>query len=151
MNLSKNAKCTRLSNALAAGTGTTNCTAVDTKGFKSTTFYLLLGAVGVSSPHGTVQLKILQSPNESASPDDYADLAGTGQTLTTTGDNQVLIVEVDSARERYLRPVIVRSGGTAVVDGLICLQTKAHAEPVAHDSSTVGGSEFHLAPAEGTA
>ena len=149
MNLSKFGKVTRVSNAIAAGTGTTNCTGVDMKGYQSVCFYCLLGNVGIDSPPGTVQLKAQQAEVE-GSPETYADLLGTAQTVTTTGDNKVLILEVDSPRERFVRPVLVRAGGTAVIDGVIAVQTKAVAEPVTHDS-TVAGSEYHLAPAEGTA
>lgn len=150
MNLSKIGKVTRVSNAIAAGTGTTNCSSVDMKGFDSVTFYLLLGDVGVSSPPGTVQLKAQQAEAED-SPETYADLLGTGQTVTTTGDNKVLILEVASPRERFIRPVLVRTGGTAVIDGVIAIQTQSYDEPITHDVNTVAGSEFHLSPDEGVA
>jgi hypothetical protein len=44
-----------------------------------------------------------------------------------------------------------RGTANAVIDGIIAIQYNANVEPVTHDSTTVVGSEFHHAPAEGTA
>lgn len=150
MNLSKFGKVTRVINGASAGTGTTNGASVDMKGFKSVTFYCLIGSIGSGSPLGAVTVKAQQAA-ALTSPESFADLTGTAITYTNTDDNKVAIIEIDSPRERYVRPVIVRSGGTSVIDGCIAIQTAAISEPVAHDSGTVVSSEYHLAPAEGTA
>ena len=54
-------------------------------------------------------------------------------------------------QERCLRCVIDRGTANAVIDGVIALQYLAKTEPVTHDATTVVGSEFHHAPAEGIA
>lgn len=150
MNLSKLGKVTRVINGAAAGTGTTNGTHVDMKGFNSVTFYCLIGSIGSGSPLGSVAVKAQQAA-EITSPETFADLEGTSITYANDDDNQVAILEIDSPGERYVRPVIVRSGGTSVIDGVIAVQTKSYDEPVTHDVTTVVASEYHLSPAEGTA
>lgn len=44
-NLIKDVEIRRISNAVAAGTGTTDCTIVDMEGYDEVTFVLALGAV----------------------------------------------------------------------------------------------------------
>jgi hypothetical protein len=148
-NLSKLGKTTRVTNGATASTGTSNGSFVDMKGYQSVTFYVLLGSIASGSPLGAVTVKAQQSAGES--PMVWADLEGTLITYTNTSDNKVAIIEIDSPGDRYVRPVVTRSGGTSVIDGIIAVQTKAYAEPVTHDTSTVVSSEYHLSPAEGTA
>lgn len=146
-NLSRAGKVTRLSNAVAAGQATTNCSSVDMKGFDAVTFYCLIGAI---DPTGTVDLKAQQS-SDNAVADAFADLEGTKISYTADDDNKVAILEVDHPRERYVRPVVITGTADGVIDGVIAVQTRASAEPVTHDSTTVLDSEYHHAPAEGTA
>lgn len=147
MNLSKYGKVTRLANAAASGSTDVVGSSLDMKGFQAVTFVCLLGSVS-DSPQGTPTLKAQQAATD-GSPETFADLAGTGVAGGSTDDNKVIILEVDSPRERYVRPVLTRTGGAAL-DGIIAIQTKAIEEPVTHDS-TVAASEYHLAPSEGTA
>ena len=146
MNITKHGKLTRVSNAVAAGTGTVNGTGVDTKGFGSTTF---IAAFGTLTSGTVVTLKAQQSPTTTTG--DYGDIAGSSQTVAADDDNQICAVEIVGATERYLRPVITRTTANAVVDGIIAIQTDPHTEPVTHDSSTVVGTELHQAKATGTA
>ena len=143
-NLSKLGKVTRLSNAVAAGQATTNCSSVDMKGFDSVTFYALVGAIDAT---GTVTLKAQQSTDDSS----FADLLGTAVAYTATDDNKVAILEINRPLERYVRPVIITSVANGTIDGVVAIQTRAHNVPVTHDSTTVVASEFHHVPSEGTA
>jgi hypothetical protein len=61
------------------------------------------------------------------------------------------MLEVNQPRERYVRVVVDRGTQNAVVDFGLALQSKPDTAPVTHDATTVVGSEFHQAPAEGTA
>jgi hypothetical protein len=148
MNITKYCKATRIANSSAAATGTVVSSAVDMQNYLSCCFIVSLGTVGVSSPPSTVVATVQQSDNEASSPDDYASLSGCSVTVTTTGDDQVLLLEVDSPTERYLRVSVTVTGGTAEIDGIVALQHKAGTEPCTHDATTVGGSVFALAPAE---
>lgn len=144
MNLSKFGKVTRVSNAVAAGTATTNCSSVDMKGFDAVTFYVSIGAI-VST--GTVTVKAQQSTDDST----FADLEGTAIAYTDADDNKVAVLEVTTPVDRYVRCVVTTATANGTIDSVVAIQTGADKEPVTHDSTTVVGSEHHLAPAEGTA
>lgn len=148
MNLSRNGKVTRVMNPVAAGQATNTSSAVDMQGYDSATFYALVSTIASS---GTVTCKVQGSANESASPDDFTDLAGSAVAYTDSDDNKVAIIEVDKPQYRYLRLVVTTATANGTIDGAICVQTHAKAEPVTHDASTVVGAEYHLAPAAGTA
>ena len=142
-NLSTSGKVTRVSNAVAAGTATTNCTSVDMKGYRDVTFVLSVGAIVAT---GTVTLKAQQSTDNST----FADLEGTAVAYTDADDNKLAILEITDPLERYVRAVVITATANGTIDSVIAIQTMADAEPVTH-STTVVGSEQHLAPAEGTA
>ena len=147
MNLSRHGKTSRVANAAATGQTNVNGSSVDMTGFNSVTFYASIGDITAT---GTATLKA-QGSTDDGSSDAWADLKGTAVTLTDAADaNKVAILEVNEPRERYIRPVIVRATANSAVDGVVAVQTGPKEEPVTHDT-TVGGSEFHHAPAEGTA
>ena len=143
MNLSRFGKVTRVSNAAAAATTDVTSSSVDMQGFDSVTFYVAMGAI-VSGAATSIHAE--QSADDSS----FADLAGTNITIADDDDNQVAILEIEQPSDRYLRVVVDRATQNATVDSIIAVQTKANKEPVTHDSSTVVGSEYHLAPDEGT-
>ena len=144
MNLSTSGKVTRVSNAVAAGTATTNCSSVDMKGYSGVTFVVAIGAI-VST--GTVTLKAQQSTDDTT----FADLEGTAIAYTDADDNKLAVLEITTPQERYVRPVVITAIANGTIDSVIAVQTQSDLEPVTHDSTTVVGSEQHLAPDEGTA
>ncbi|NQU38201.1 MAG: hypothetical protein HQ526_11490 [Actinobacteria bacterium] len=146
-NLTKQGKVTRVSNAVVAGTTDINSSSIDMQGFDAVTFYVCFGAITASA---VTSVKAQQSSDDAAA-DAFADLLGTGITVADDDDNQVVALEVNEPRERYVRCVVDRGTANAVVDSIIAVQTRAGVEPVTHDSTTVVGSEWHHAPAEGTA
>ncbi len=143
MNLSTSSKVTRVSNAVAAGQATTNCSSVDMKGFDAVTFIVSVGAI-VST--GTVTVKAQQSTDDST----FADLVGTAIAFTDADDNKVAVLEITKPLERYVRAVVVTATANGTIDSVVAIQTDASEEPVTH-GGTVVGAEQHLAPAEGTA
>jgi len=147
-NLSRSGKVTRVMNPVAAGQATNLSSAIDMQGFDSAVFYVSVSTI-VST--GTVTCKLQGSANESASPDDYVDLKGTAVAYTDADDNKVAVLEIDHPGYRYLRCVVTTATANGTIDGVIAVQHKAKSEPVTHDSTTVVGSEYHLAPGAGTA
>ena len=145
-NLSRTAKATRVSNAVAAGTSAINSAVIDAKGFKGTTFIVAFGTI---VENAVTSVKVQQGAESDLS--DGADLEGSSITVAHTDDNKLVIVEIDDARKRYLRCVVSRATQNSTVDGIVAIQHNADEEPTTHDASTVVGSEYHLAPAEGTA
>jgi len=146
MNISKGAKLTRVINYTAAATSDVNGSTIDMKGYDSVTFIVGFGTITA----GAVTSVKVQQDSDSAM-GSAADLAGTAITVADDDDNQLVMLEVNQPRERYVRCVVDRGTQNAVIDFGLALQSKASSEPVTHDSSTVVGSEFHQAPAEGTA
>ena len=140
-NLSRSGKVTRVLNPVAAGQATSLSSAVDMEGFKSVAFYVLVSTI-VSS--GTVTVKAQGSANESASPDDYADISSTTVSYTDADDNKVTIVELDSPSYRYVRLSVTTATANGTIDGAIAVQHQGKAVPVSHDSSVVG-SVYKLA------
>ena len=143
MNLSKAAKVSRVMNAVAAGTSDQNSSSVDMKGFDACQFVVAFGAITASA---VTSVHVETSSDDST----FNDLEGTNVAVADDDGNQLVIVEVDCPQERYLRVVVDRGTQNAVIDGAIAFQHKADTEPVTHDTSTVLGSEYHLAPDEGT-
>jgi len=146
-NLSEQAKLTRVSNAVAAGTTDVESSSVDMRGYDSVAFIVSMGAITAGA---VTSANVEQSSDDSS----FAELLGTGITIADDDDNQCVFLDVCQPRERYVRCVIERATQNAVVDSIVALQCNSHGgnvEPVTHDSTTVVGSEFHHAPAEGTA
>lgn len=147
MNLSKFGKVTRVMNAVAAGTDDTQSSSViDMKGFDAVTFIVGFGALTATA---VTTVKAQQGAASNLS--DAADLLGSAVSVADDDDNQVVVLEINHPRERYVRVQVVRATANAVIDFGIAIQTAAKSEPVTHDSATVVSSELHHAPAEGTA
>jgi hypothetical protein len=145
MNLSKAAKVTRVSNAVAAGTTAVNSTGVDMKGFEAVQFVVAFGAITAAAVT-SVKLQGSHDGSDWTS----ADLLGTSQTVADDADNKLFILDMAKPRYRYVRCVVSRATQNAVVDSIVAYQYQADKEPVTHDA-TVGGAEFHHAPERGTA
>jgi hypothetical protein len=137
----------RHSNAVAAGTTDIEpATGVDMAGFKGCYFIVLFGTITATA---VTSIKV-QSDTVSTMDTDPQDLTGTSITVAADDDNQMAIVDVWNPRERYLRCVVDRGTANAVVDGIIAIKYGARKRPVTL-GATVVASEFHQAPAEGTA
>jgi len=143
MNLSKAAKASRVSSAVSAGTTAINSSSIDMRGFSGAEFLVSFGAITAGA---VTSVKLQGSADDSS----WSDLEGTGQTVADDDDNQVFVLDAGHLRHRYLRCVVDRSTQNAVIDGIVSLQYDTDKEPVTHDAATVGGSEYHHAPAAGT-
>lgn len=147
INLTRDCKLTRVSNAVAAGTDdTTSCAVIDMQNFGSVTF---IAAFGVITATAATSIKVQQGAIANMS--DAADLLGTSVSVAADDDNQIVAVEVVEPLERYVRLQIIRSTANAVIDGVIAIQCNPKLAPTTHDSTTVVGTELHASPAEGTA
>ena len=147
MQLGKNSKLTRHSNAVAAGTSTiTPGSGIDMQNFESCLFMILWGAI-VSG--GVQSVEAHQSSDDGGS-DAYTALLGSKVTVTDTDDNKITYVDVVKPRERYLKLIVNRATQNATVDGIIAIQYGPRKMPITQDS-TVSGGETHVSPAEGTA
>ena len=143
MNISRGIKFTRVLDAVAAGTSDQNSSSVDMKSFDAVTFAVGFGAITASA---VTSIK-LQGSDDDAS---FSDLAGTAVSIADSDDNKMMLAEINQPQQRYVRCVVDRGTQNAVIDFAVAMQSKANKAPVTQ-SSTVLGSEFHQAPAAGTA
>lgn len=146
MNITKDLKFMRVSNAAAAATTAITSSAIDTKGFETVTIAVAMGAI----TSGAVTSVKAQQSSDDGSADAYSDLEGTSQSIADDADNNIVLLEIDNPRKRYLKAVITRGTQNAVVDGIFAILGKPKIAPVTQDA-TVESTEYHHAPAEGTA
>ena len=143
MNVSRGIKFTRVLDAVAAGTSDQNSSSVDMKSYDAVTFVVGFGAITASA---VTSIKLQGSDDDSS----FSDLAGTAITVADSDDDKIVLSEINQPQQRYVRCVVDRGTQNAVIDFAVALQSKANKAPVTQ-SSTVLGSEFHQAPAAGTA
>ena len=143
MNLNTWIKPIRNSNAIAAGTGTTNLPGVDMAGFAGIAFLVQLGTVVLT---GTGVFKLQESDDNSS----FSDLAGTSQSWADTNDDKCIYIEVVRPLKRYIRGVLIRSTANSTIDSVLAIQFSPQFGPPALDS-TVISREIHNQPIAGTA
>ena len=143
MNISRGVKFTRVLDAVAAGTSDQNSSSVDMKSYDAVTFCVGFGTITASA---VTSIKVQGSDDDSS----FSDLAGTAITVADSDDNKIVLAEINCPQQRYIRVVVDRGTQNAVIDFGVALQSKANAAPVTQSSSVLG-SEFHQAPAAGTA
>ena len=148
MNLSKDVKVTRVMNGVAAGTSNQNGSSVDMQNFEGVMFVAHLGTLSASQ---VTQMKAQQSSDDGSS-DAFTDLLGTQTAaMADDDDDQCVILDIYRPVERYVRPVLLRATGNAVIDGITAIQYGPLKKPTTHDAATVQATETHISPAEGTA
>jgi hypothetical protein len=140
-------KLIRVSGAVAAGSADiTNLAGIDTAGFDSAIFLVAMGAITAGA---ATSIKLQQSSDD-GSVDAYSDIAGTSLTIPDTGDNKLWVLEVIRPTKQWIKLYIARATQTSVVEAAIAILGGAHDKPITQPAS-VGGSELHVSPLEGTA
>ena len=143
MNVSRGIKFTRVMDAVAAGTSDQNSSSVDMKSYAAVTFCVGFGAITASA---VTSFKVQGSDDDSA----WSDLTGTAITVADSDDDKIVLAEINQPQQRYVRCVVDRGTQNAVIDFAVAMQSKPSKAPVAQSGSVLG-SEFHQAPAVGTA
>ena len=147
MFLSENVRIVRLMNAVAAGTSDQDGTGIDMQGWDGVMFIALLGTLSASQ---VTSMKVQQSSDD-GSADAYTDVEGSDSgNLDDDDDNDQIVIDILRPEERYLRPVLLRGTGNAVIDGIVAIQYKARETPIT-DHSTVVKIERLSSPVAGTA
>ena len=128
-NLITDVEIRRVSNAVVAGQGTTDCTIIDMEGFDEVTFVLALGAV---TNAGVVTLQVGQhSTNVTGSM--VVSKATTGA-ITSDGtlialSNKMLAITVTKPAYRYLEAQVVKATQDSVIDGVFAILSKSRTKP----------------------
>ena len=146
MNASKNQKISRAISTADGGAATTDIegATLDMQGFEGVLMIVTFGAITGSA---VTSIKAQQGAESDLS--DAADLAGTGQTVADSDDNEVFYIDLYRPTERYVRVYVDRGTQNAVVAGATYVQYGAKKGPVTHGTYVSG--ETHAGPAEGTA
>jgi hypothetical protein len=138
--LSTSVKTTRVSNAVAAGTSLVTSSIVDTQGYDTTRFEVLLGSITTG---GNLRIHVQQGSQANLS--DAEELEGYVD-LTDTDDNKVAILEVIRPSRRYLRVRVTRGIQNSVIDGILALQYSARNMPTTDDVSTIKARSISVTP-----
>ncbi|MCC6699106.1 MAG: hypothetical protein IT365_26010, partial [Candidatus Hydrogenedentes bacterium] len=96
MNLAKNVKVTRVSNAEAAAQTAINSTGVDMTGFDGVMFLVPFGAI---TSGGVQSVNAAQGSDNSA---DWVDLEGSKIAVADDDDNQIVVLDIYKPKDRYV-------------------------------------------------
>jgi hypothetical protein len=149
MNLSKQAKWTRVSNAVAAGTSEIDSAVINMSDFEGVVFAVAFGTI-TSGAATTVKLQQSLVGDGTG----MSDIAGSHITVADTADNTLVLsdlFQVDSTAGGYLRCVVTRATQNAVVDSITAIQYQPRNKPPVQDATTVSSTLFLQSPALGTA
>lgn len=139
----QNSKITRVSAAVAAGTGdTVTSDIVDMAGYSSVTFIVGFGAI-VSTAETEVTVEQDSAANMAAA----AALSGSDVTVADDDDDQIVVVEVKNPAERYVRASITRATANATIDFILAVQSDPVKAPVTQPATVVDAVALN-APAE---
>lgn len=125
----------RISNDVAAGTGTTDCTIVDMEGYDEVTFICELGTV---TNDAVVTFQIGQySANESASMvvSEATTGAITSDGTTIALSNKLLVITVTKPDYRYLEAQVVKADQNVEIDSVIAILSKGRTRPSTNGST----------------
>ena len=131
--------------AVAAGTTDQTSSWIDTANCEGVMFAVVFGAI-TSGAVTSIKAQQAQISDGTGA----ADLEGTAIPVADTDDDKIFLLDVYRPRERYVACVVDRGTQNAVIDAIIAIPYGAKVVPVTQ-GSTVGGSECHVSPAEGTA
>ncbi len=140
----ENMKLQRVSNAVAAGTSAINSTGVDMTGYDGVTFLVGFGAITSAA---VTSFNAAQGDTLGGA---YVDLTGTAQSVADDDDNQIWALTIHRPGDRFVRCEVARATQNAVLDFIVAVRYRGD-HPVTHDATTVGGTELHISPIEGTA
>lgn len=129
-----------------SGTATRNGAALDMLGFQGVLMVVKFAAI---ADPATCSIKAQQ--DTASGMGTAADLAGTGQTVGGTTDNQIYIIDLYQPVKRYVRLVVVKDATNAVAESAIYIQYGAAARPQAVAVASAVNFERWQSPAEGTA
>ena len=137
LNLIKDVKILRVSDAVAAGTTTLTTSVVDTQGFESVAFIAVLGDVTDTS--------VLTLTGKTNSADSTSGASALSKTVSftadaTSADDNMLILDLNKPRDRYAFATLDRATANAAVDGIFALLYNAQERPVTQDTAVIASA-----------
>lgn len=143
LNLLKDAKITRVMNAVAAGTSDQDGTVLDMAGFDAVCF---IAAFGDNVSGSVLELQGFGNTASSTSSPAPVELTN-DELLNTVGasdsDNKLLVLDIVRPAYQYVFPRVKRGTQNAVIDGIIAIQYRTRDLPVTqgstvYDSALIG-------------
>lgn len=118
--------------ATAAGTTVVNGTGVDMQGYSGVLFVLLLGALSAN------QVTALKAQVSDDNATNWQDLAGSLTGPAADADSgKAILLDIYKPKSRYVRPVVNRATGNAVVNNVIAFRYHSHIEPTDEGTSVI--------------
>lgn len=135
--LLKDAKVTRVMNAVAAGQTAQSTTALDMSGYDAVLYVVLFGTVTDNSV-------LTATANENASNSNSGGTAVTGgataAVTAATNSNNVMLVDVVRQSKQYSYLTITRTAQNAAIDGVIAIQYRTRSLPVTQPTTVIGSA-----------
>jgi len=121
----------RVSNAVAAGTSSVNCTAVNLASVVGDVVRVI-ACMGTLTSTQVTSLKLQSSSDNST----WTDVTGgaTGN-MADADSNKMLIAEWIRPNTQYVRAVVVRGTANAVIDSVVMIIGNVRSEPITADTS----------------
>lgn len=137
MNLLLDTKMTKVMDSQAAGQTAVEGSILDMYGFGKVTFIVSLGTMSASAIT-TVHLQTGSLENGS----DMADVTDSAIGADTDNDDRLLVIEAVGMNAKYIRCVILRSGGNSEIDSIIAIQSNATNGQVVQDYTEVASGKL---------
>lgn len=139
MNASQRNKVTRLATAQAAAQTTIETDSFDVSGFQAALLEVSIGSVAAG---GTVTITVEGSEDDTTFAGmglqgSYRDSSATAYeiALDETAADKVVLIDLATPRNRYIRLSIARGTANSAIDSVVCHQYMSSHVPVTHDSS----------------
>lgn len=142
LNIIKNAVISHGLASVAAGQTQQTTEIVDTSGFDSVLFALLLGDV---SDGCSLELRLQQGDESDMSDAEDTDLCCSFDAGAADADDKIMIIEVNQPVKRYVRGKISRADANGEIDGVLTIKFGSSEAPVTEDSGVIS-STLSLAP-----
>lgn len=134
LNLLRDAKIERVSDAVVAGTTLITTSVVDTQGYNSVAFIVLLGTVTDASD---LTLSAKTNTVNATTGANVATSADTVALTAATSSNGMLILDVNKPRQQYAFATLARATQNAAIDGILAVLYNAQEHPVTQDATQV--------------
>jgi hypothetical protein len=141
MNLLSETKTVVVSNAAAAGVTLITGNTIDMLGFRG---IMIIAHLGDNADTAVPELQGFQGDASNGS--DAAKLAGTSDAAAfnaTSGDNKILILDIEHPMKRYITPKLERNTANIVVQSIIALLYKARDVPVTQGSDVYAATGLY--------
>ena len=143
MNISKNAKLTKVKVATVGGTAAINSDSIDMEGFEGVLFFVTVLAITAAA---VTSINAAQSGDDSS----FDDLKDSKIVIADDDDDETFVLDIYRPTDRYLRLEVARATQNSAFGEIYALQYGARKNVTQNVAGKVT-AELHVGPDEGTA